>query len=513
MRKYLVTFTALCTLSFLIVLGIFQNYQVYSSLKKLDLDKAERYSKTAIFLPRFLNFLTAKKVDAIQIWQFVLEEVPTIKDLKKDGTEFISAAISENDSNQQLSENIYQNLEKINNDLNKIDSPSLNSLKLIAANTLTISQKLLNSDQKYIVILQNSDELRATGGFFGSFFILEINHGQLSPIQIQDVYVPDGQFNGYIEAPSGLGEYLSSGKGLRLPDANWWPNFPDSAKQIINFFNITEQQNYDGVIAVNLGVIEKILAITGDVYLPDYNTSVNQYNFAQIARADRNEFFPGSQEKANFLNHFFKMFKLQVSQEITKKPKDFALLIQELIKEKDLQFYSQDGDIAAILNKENLDGHMYDGGQSLYYFLVESNVGINKTNRLVDRQVSIDIQNEETITINFQNNNDSPYINYQRLYLRKDAQLLSVKLDQKPIEKIDQKIINDQWLEVGFLVPVLANNQTQLEIKVKNNLPIENKKQVFIQKQSGLQSTPYTINYQDQTRSFDLQQDQVIIFN
>jgi hypothetical protein len=60
----------------------------------------------------------------------------------------------------------------------------------------------------------------------------------------------------------GLNEYLSAGKGLRLPDANWWPNFANSAEQILYFFENNKATNYQGVIAINLRVVEELLELT-----------------------------------------------------------------------------------------------------------------------------------------------------------------------------------------------------------------------------------------------------------
>jgi len=337
MKKPLIILIVFSSLSFFLVLGIFRNYLLFSSLQK-------------------------------------------------DSQKYFNQVMSGETSDRDLAEKIIKNLEKINNKLNKIDIKQLNEFKSISNDLLLVSKKFLNENQNYIIILQNSDELRASGGFLGSFSTLEIKNGQFTPFKIQDIYVPDGQFKGFLEAPKGLDEYLSSGQGMRLPDSNWWPNFPDSAEQVLYFFKETEQKDYQGVIAINLNAVEKLLAITGEIYLPDYDKSVDQYNFAEIAREDRSEFFPGSQEKANFLNHFLKIFKLKLSQSIKENPQAYLALAKNLLQSKDIQIHSKDQEIAEILSRRQLDGKMYDNNQELYYFLVESNVGINKTNRLVERQ-------------------------------------------------------------------------------------------------------------------------------
>ncbi len=517
MKKSLIFLIFLSLISFVLILGILQNFLVLKYLKENNLAKAATISKSAVFLPRTLNLLTFKQIEIFKLWELAIEESKNLPSLIGDVQNYFTHALNNEKNNPELTNKITKHLEKINQKLNKIDIKALNDVKSVLNDSFLIAQKLLQNDQKYLVILQNSDELRATGGFFGSFFVLESKNGQISPIEIQDVYVPDGQFTGFIQAPPGLNEYLSSGRGLRLPDANWWPNLADSAEQILHFFETDQTTKYQGVIVINLQVVEQLLELSGAIYLPDYNTSVDSHNFAQIARADRSEFFPGSQEKANFLNHFFKIFKLQLTQGLTKNPHASLALVQKLFQAKDIQVYSRDEEIAKIMQKYNLAGQMSNKAE-LYYFLVESNVGINKANRLVDRQVKIQIgENIDRIIITWQNSNFLPYVNYQRLYTVPQSEIIDLKINGLSNKMIDQNIFitkeNQQFMEFGFLVSVLAQKETQVEIDLKNPLPFWSKKKLFIQKQAGLKQVDYIVTYQEQSRQFKLASDQSLIFD
>ncbi len=520
MKKQFIILTIILIFTFLLISSILENYLVYKYARQVNFDKASRISKTAIFLPKAINLITFKKISIINLWESSFAQLPIISELQKDSERYLQQTINSEYIDKELPKKIILNLQKINNNLNKIDDKELNEIKTAMQDATKIIEKFLTINQKYIVILQNSDEIRATGGFMGSFFILETKNGLLEPIKIQDIYAPDGQFNGFIEAPKGLNEYLSSGKGMRLVDANWWPNFPDSAKQIISFFKNIEQQNYQGVIAVNLNIIEELLELTGEIYLPDYDKTVNKNNFAQIAREDRAEFFPGSQEKINFLNHFLKIFKIELSKKIQSQPEKFIAMLPSIIQSKNVQFYSQDQELAEIFARRQADGQMINKNNQLYYYLVESNVGINKANRFIDRQVAINInQNQEKIIINFQNNSTFPYINYQRIYTNKITELINIKIDNQEIEKekIDQrnmKIDNgSEWLEIGFLIPILSKHSGKIEITLNSHLQLNEKKQIYIQKQSGLSPTNYTINFDQQSRDFNLISDQLVSIN
>lgn len=435
------------------------------------------------------------------VW-LILQNYLLYSELKKDTNKYLTQILNGEELEKELPIKIINNLEKINQKLEKINLEKLNSIKSIVEDSLLLSKKFIETDRSYIVLLQNSDELRATGGFIGSFFILESREGQIQLPTIQDIYVPDGQFQGFIEAPTGLKEYLSSGKGMRLPDANWWPDFPSSAESVLNFFSKIENKKYEGIISINLQVVEKLLAITGDIYLPDYKQYVNQDNFAQVARADRDGFFPGSQEKANFLNHFFKIFRIELSQKIKENPQAFLSAINEMIKNKDLQAYSRDQEIQQLIENRKIDATMRTDQKKLYYFPVESNVGINKANRLVSRQIQIRTKEDgEVLNINFHNNNSYPYINYQRLYTNPQTILKEITVNGQKIEKIDQRLMQSSngqtWLEIGFLVAILENSSSMVEINLNSQIQAEEKKEVFIAKQSGLRNSELKINDQE----------------
>ncbi len=441
----------------------------------------------------------------------VLQNYLLARNLQRSLQSYLTQSIAGQEIDDKLPEKILKDLTKINRKLNKIDLKRLKPLQQASSDGLIVAKKFLENDQKYLVILQNSDELRATGGFMGSFFILETRDGLLQNPQVQDIYVPDGQFQGLVEAPAGLHDYLSAGKGWRLPDANWWPNFPDSAKQILFFIEKVENQNYQGVIALNLHLIEDLLRLTGEVYLPDYQQSVNHDNFAKLARADRDEFFPGSQEKINFLNHFLTIFKIELQKVVADKPKEMLALIAEAAKRKDLQIYSRDSELTEIAKRYQIDGQMMPIERGLAYYLVESNVGINKANRLVERQVNLEIrEQQELITINWQNFNPFAYVNYQRLYTNPETKLLSVKLNGKTLENFDQRLVtinNQDWLELGFLAPVLSQNQAQLEIQLASQLTMEEKKHLVLYKQSGLSAVDYQLTFAGQNQDLQLLSD------
>jgi hypothetical protein len=103
----------------------------------------------------------------------------------------------------------------------------------------------------YLVLLQNSDELRPTGGFISAVGRVQISKGQLVSITADDSYAIDDFSKIYPDPPQPLLEYMGSEQWV-LRDANWSPDFPTTALDAIQLYQISRTEQIDGVIGLNL---------------------------------------------------------------------------------------------------------------------------------------------------------------------------------------------------------------------------------------------------------------------
>ena len=382
-----------------------------------------------------------------------------------------------------------------------------------------LAEYLNTGSHRYLVILQNSDELRATGGFVGSYAIVTLHEGMLEPISIEDIYDADGQFTGFIPAPPGVQEYLSSDRGLRLPDANWDPHFPTSAKQILQFFAFGEKGSFEGVIAVSDGFLTDILQITGPVWLPDYQRSVTAENVTEVLRTDRENFFAGSIQK----KHLLKQFTNQVLNAVAQKqiqPSVFLELIQKQLRTKTIMAYSQHQTTQEFIELLGADGALKTTALPRFLAFVESNVGINKANRKVARSLSLHRSGTTlTSTYRIENNNIPPqkttiqslldtvdyvptataaaahlgYGNYQRILFPANWKLEELLLNGIAITDSTETSVETQQGDtltiLGFFIPV--PEQTTATITATFKLPQESSPlELELYKQPGTGSLP-----------------------
>ena len=313
---------------------------------------------------------------------------------------------------------------------------------------------------------------------------------------------------------------MSGGKGLRLPDANWWPDFPSSSQKILPFFALGKEQAFEGVIAVNLEVMKQLLSLTGPIYLPDYQTTVTADNVAEVARADRDQFFPGSVAKPHFLSNLFTVLKYRLTELSPAQKKELVQLLKQDLINKHIQMYSNVPEMQSLLTKYQATGAVQPPAQRPFLYLVESNVGINKANKNVIRQVHVTLtRNLSSISIDFYNRNPlalnaaGHYINYQRLLLPASTQIRTITYHGQKISSWDNEVLiasnGTQYLQIGFLIEVPTETDRQLVIELAQPLG-EEPPEYFIQKQAGLPPIPYTVTWQGQPKTLLLEKDETL---
>ncbi len=138
------------------------------------------------------------------------------------------------------------------------------------------SQVIFGSDdfRRYLVVFQNHHELRPTGGFMGSYAIVDVQKGKILKIEIppQGIYDVQGQLGVYLKSPVPL---QINNPRFELQDANWWPSFPASAEKIAWFYQNSRGTSVDGVIAINARVLEKLLPIVGTLQAKESDVTLS----------------------------------------------------------------------------------------------------------------------------------------------------------------------------------------------------------------------------------------------
>lgn len=395
------------------------------------------------------------------------------------------------------------------------------NLELVENITYILPQILAQDSQKtYYILLQNNMELRPTGGFMGSYAKLKFKNGGLAEVLIQDIYVPDGQIAGHVEPPWPIQQAFKQG-WWRLRDANWDPDFSQAAKTIDWFFQKGKEEKADGLIAINLITIKKIINVIGSLYLVDYNQTVDSESLYQVVQSHSEiDFFPGSTQKKDILSAVGKAFFEKIKNLKQKEILKILHIIYQDLEQRQILITFFDDYLAKNFNQLGWDGSMKKVEPSTenlfndYLFVVETNLGANKANCCIERNVEQEVDFtqsgliKEKIKIYFKNIGKykegippffwgGTYNNFLRIFFPAQVKVKNVLVEDKqvPTEKILEEAKSDLGIKgIGFFVVLPAQSEKLVEINYE--VPFEGQPgnyHLTLQKQPGIESFPYQL--------------------
>lgn len=128
--------------------------------------------------------------------------------------------------------------------------------------------------RQYLILFQNDNELRPTGGFLTAYAIINVEDGKVFPEKSDDIYELDKKYRTTEQIPEKLGRYLTTESRFNLRDMNISPDFQESMDMFYTeYVDLPgEAENIDGIIAVDTEFLKKLVTILGPVEVPGYGT-------------------------------------------------------------------------------------------------------------------------------------------------------------------------------------------------------------------------------------------------
>lgn len=386
---------------------------------------------------------------------------------------------------------------------------------------------------RLLVLLQNNTELRPTGGFIGSLMDVTIEDGTITTMNVEDVYEVDGQLKGHVDPPQPIRDILTQ-EHWYLRDSNWDPDFSQTAKKALWFYEKETGKAMKGVLAVNSSFIVRMLTLLGSIQLPDTKDTITADNFyAKSLAYTQTDFFPGSTQKRDFLGSLMNAITTTVLGNKTHSGMQLFELINQSLRERDIQMYFADPEAQQLAEqfawagllpakKEcSLNGQIPCLFQ--YGAIIEANLGVNKANYFIQRNDSQDMTIDasgkitETLSRTIKNTaTDQPgsgiYKNYMRFYLPKNARVTEFTIDNtavpaKPTGKNavltlpygELDLSSNPFAAIVAVVFTVKPNQTTTisityeyigqHIRTSKDVDMN----VFSQKQSGIMMVPTII--------------------
>jgi len=251
----------------------------------------------------------------------------------------------------------------------------------------------IDGPRTYLILAQSEDELRPTGGFITAAGYIVVADGRITEMEIGDSYALDDLSRYYPDPPEPLFEYMGAPQWL-LRDANWSPDFAETAEIAAGLARIGTGRTVDGVIAMDQAAIRYILDAVGpvEVVTEQRTQTVTAGNFFDWMHQSWAPSPEEAQDRAwwttrkTFVGDLASALRHKLESGGGVDTTGLLLAVVRALDEKHLLVYVRRQEIVDALAGLHWDGRVDQGGGD-YLMVVEANVGFNKASPLLERRL------------------------------------------------------------------------------------------------------------------------------
>jgi hypothetical protein len=378
----------------------------------------------------------------------------------------------------------------------------------------------MEGPRTYVILGQNSAELRPTGGFIGSMGVVTIDHGAITSEDYRSSYNFDNPDKGWGVLPAPMQAHLGPG-WLAVRDANWSPDFPSTARLVEAFLLQHQGIKADGVIGFTTLTVNALMEALGPLQVEGFDqplTAQNWYSAAEqrINLQDGERVF-GDPNKEAVLEPMLRAIlrRLQAGS-LEDLPKVLRGLRQS-VERRELQLYFHDPRAARVARRHGADGHLAPPAGSDVLALVDANLSYSKVGPYINQRILYDVWlsdrgvvTESRVTVEYENRitpaqaSDSPkkingaewdsatqqlalnpglYGTYARLYIPRNSRVLDVGDQDPPV--LSSQELGFTTLERYYRVPAMGRNRFSYAYQIPVDLNPPGEYRLRVVKQPG----------------------------
>lgn len=390
---------------------------------------------------------------------------------------------------------------------------------------------LLGADgpRTYLLLAQNSDELRATGGFISGAGHVTIDRGKLVALVLADSYAVDNWEQPHPEPPPALRKHMDADLWV-LRDSNWSPDFPTSADVARALYAQDRGIQTDGAIALDLAAVRGLVSAVGPIEVAGIEEPVTGENALEWMKAAWESPVGASggieadvgawyQKRKDFMGELVKAALAKVQGGADLDVVAVGRAIYAALDGRHIQVALDDPGLATLLAQRSWDGGVRLPEGSDFLSVIDSNVGFNKANMYVRQAFDYTVREvtgglEVTLAITYTHGAPANpemicdrragygrtyedlaarcYWDYVRVYAPPDSELLSAdglnSIATEPGERGATVFTGDFLLKPG----------EQHVVTLRYRLPAAKPAQpyrLFVRKQAGTPAWPLTVTY------------------
>ena len=379
---------------------------------------------------------------------------------------------------------------------------------------------LLGSDEPvdYLILAQNSDELRATGGFISTIGVATFDRSKLAQLSMKDSYTYDRFTVDRPDAPLPMRRHM----GIDLwttRDGNWSPDFPKAAQDVEQLYHLENTGDIRGVIAFDMFAVQEMVRAVGPLDIPEYNDRVDGENVLDKMRAFWSTPSPGEwlEHRKDFVDVMASavMDRLQSPGQLGQMG-TLARMLKRLMDERHMQMYFEEPAAQGLLAAGGWDGRLVTATAGDYWLALDTNMGYNKVNTNVEKQMEYEVvlgqvgRPAATLTMTYTNHSrpqtecvqypagrlrtydlwaNDCYWDYLRLYVPLGSELLSSE-GITETEVLPDEAGRTVWGAM-LVVPAAASRAVRLRYRLPD---FETGRYLlYVQKQAGTEAVPLLV--------------------
>ena len=282
-------------------------------------------------------------------------------------------------------------------------------LRLLPQLSLLMGQ---GGPQRYLILAQNEDEMRATGGFITGAGVVTVQEGRITDLDFRDANnVDNWRDKPYAFPPQPFYDFMRL-ELFGFRDANFWPEFPVSAEKAMQLYEYgLDAPPFDGVIAIDQEFLRILVDATGPVPIPGTDQRISADNVLQTLRQARDiqegqEIQEWVRDRKAFLGGFAAAIQAKIEMDLGSiDPLKLATNLVGAAEDRHLSIYMRDPQLGAVLAANGWDGSLPQAPPGDFLMAVDTNMGYNKANifieRALDYTVTLTPQSQAHLTVTY----------------------------------------------------------------------------------------------------------------
>lgn len=249
----------------------------------------------------------------------------------------------------------------------------------------------------YLLAMQNSAELRGTGGAMLRFADVQFSDGRAKLLKSQSVYSIDKDRRQLsIPLPEDAWYVAGIADARRFGNANWSPDWPLTSQLTLAYRSEADEVSLPGedlpeihgVIGVDPMTMKELLKGAGRFETSGGRPITSRKVLGTLLYKAYAQ-FPNPGERRSFLNEVVDKFYARVLK--PKHPSDLVRSTGKTLVQKNTQIWMADRVEQRFIKKMKWDGSIQRARHSDYLYVVQQNVGGNKLNYFEDQTHRMDV--------------------------------------------------------------------------------------------------------------------------